>query len=112
MATSGVRKGENEARFRGVNERLERRAAVAAIAPPDGFEIVCECAVEECTERIEISFAEYERVRDNPRAFVVVPGHADPDCERVLSSRDGYEVVEKYGEAGVVAELADPRDDG
>ena len=67
-------------------------------------------AVEECTERIEISFGEYESVRANPRAFVVVAGHADPECERVVAVRDGYEVVEKYGDAGVVAELEDPRD--
>jgi hypothetical protein len=110
MAMSGVRKGANEARFRGVNERLEQRAAVAAMAAPSGFEIVCECAVEECTERIRISFGDYEWVRENPRAFVVVPGHADPECERIVAERDGYEVVEKFGDAGVVAELEDPRD--
>jgi hypothetical protein len=107
MSESDVRKGENEAFFREVNERLEDRAAAATTEPM--FTAVCECAREDCAERIEISFTAYERIRSAPRAFVIVPGHSDPSCERVVSWRADYEIVEKVGDAGGVAEAKDPR---
>ena len=101
-----VRKGTNEAWFRDLNERLEQRAAGNGDTT---FQIVCECAVEECTERIEITMASYEAVRSEAKQFIVAPGHADPACERLVSSEDGYDVVEKFGDAGLVAEVQDPR---
>jgi hypothetical protein len=103
-----ARKGANEAWFREVNERLEGRAAGKPSA--DGtFEIVCECAREECTERIEISFADYEEVRRSPIRFVVVIGHVDPDCEQGVRSTTAYQVVEKFGDAGDLARIENPR---
>ena len=104
-----ARKGANEAWFREVNERLEQRAVDKAEASKP-FEIVCECAREECTERIAISIADYEAVRKSPTAFIVLTGHMDPTCERLVSSTDGFEVVEKFGDAGLVAEIENPRD--
>ncbi len=99
----------NEGWFRDLNERLEHRAAGDA-ALGDRFEIVCECSREECTERITVSFAEYERVRIDAKTFIVLPGHADPTCERIVARREGYNIVEKFGEAGAVAEIENPRD--
>ena len=72
--------------------------------------IVCECAREECTERIPISFAEYELIREKATTFALVPGHHDPSVERVVASQDHYDVVEKFGEAAAVAEVENPRD--
>ncbi len=106
--TREARKGANEAWFRDVNERLEDRAAGQPLR--DGtFEIVCECAREECTERIATSFADYEAVRREPTHFIVLAGHVDPSCERVTSSNPAYDVVEKFGEAGDVARIENPR---
>jgi hypothetical protein len=107
--TRDVRKAANEDWFRELNERLEQRAA-DRMRPNESFEIVCECAREECTERIAIPLPDYEAVRTSPKAFVVVPGHADLTLERIVSSTDTYEVVEKFGEAGLVAETENPRD--
>lgn len=106
--TRASRKGANEAWFREVNERLEDRA-VDKEGLSDRFEIVCECAREDCTERITVAFAEYEAVRRSPTAFIVVPGHVDPDCERVRASTGAYEIVEKFGDAGLVARVENPR---
>ena len=103
------RKGANEAWFREVNERLEERAAGQASAD-DTFEIVCECAREECTARIAISFAAYEDVRRSPTRFVVISGHVDSTCERVAASTSTYDVIEKFGDAGEVARIENPRD--
>ncbi len=107
--TSDAGKGANEDEFRRVNERLEDRAKATAAA--GAFEVVCECDREECNARIAISFSEYERVRATPRTFIVVPGHADLSCERVVTATDRYQVIEKFGAAGAVAEVRDPRDD-
>jgi hypothetical protein len=38
-----------------------------------------------------------------------VPGHDDPEVERVVLQRPDYVVVEKFGEAGRAAESTDPR---
>jgi hypothetical protein len=104
-----LRKGLNESWFRGVNERLEQRAG-DTIGGAEHFELVCECAREECTERIGIDVEVYESIRRHGRAFIVMPGHVDPTCEAVWWSGEGFEVVEKFGEAGVVAEVQNPRD--
>jgi hypothetical protein len=106
MGDREARKGENESWFREVNERLEDRA----LAVEDSrFQVLCECAREECTERILLTIDEYEQVRSSPRSFVVVPGHADSSLERVVSEHDAYEVVEKFGDAGLVAQAEDIR---
>jgi len=106
--TSELRRGMNESLFRQLNERLEQRAVDRG--PEATFEMVCECAREECTIRISILVADYEGVRSEPTKFIVVEGHADPGVERVVDSNDGYEIVEKVGEAAVVAEVENPRD--
>jgi len=110
MTDRAARKGENESWFREVNERLENRALEArGFDPGATLEIVCECAREECTERLAIPLAEYERVRTNPRAFILRPGHAELAYERVLTSGQEYAIVEKDGDAAVAAQAADPR---
>lgn len=103
-----MRRGMNESLFRLLNERLEKRAVERS--PEATLEIVCECAREECTVRIPILVAEYESVRSEPTKFVVVEGHSDASIEQVVDSGDGYEIVEKLGEAALVAEVENPRD--
>jgi hypothetical protein len=103
-----VRKGLNESWFREVNERLEQRAD--AQEPAETFHVLCECDREDCGERIAITFADYERVRADPRAFVVLTSHVDTESEQVVSTRDDYLVVQKIGNAGLVAEIENPRD--
>jgi hypothetical protein len=98
----------NESWFRSLNERLEERAVDDG--PARRFDIVCECAREECTARIGISVPGYEAVRSDATAFIVVPGHTDPSIERVVSANDAYAVVVKIGEAALVAEIENPRD--
>lgn len=106
--TAAARRAMNESWFRVLNERLESRAAERG--DDETFEIVCECAREDCTARIQISLGAYEAVRAEPTAFVVVEGHADPAIERVVEAGTGYEIVEKLGEAAAVATIQNPRD--
>jgi hypothetical protein len=105
----GRRIGENEIIFREVNERLrelgESFSFVSEIA-----EFVCECADTSCTERVQMALPEYEQVRSNPKWFLIIPGHEEPDYERVIERRNVYAVVEKLpgGPAGM-AIRDDPR---
>ena len=106
--TDAERKAQNEVWFRELNERLEARALER---DEDGtsFTVVCECSREECTERMRIAYDVYEEVRSAPTHFILVPGHREPQHERLLDVGDGYEVVEKTGVAGLVAAVEDPR---
>ena len=98
----------NEALFRQVNERLKEVSELLGTAD-SGPEFVCECADEDCTERVRLSLGEYERLRANPRFFVVRTGHEEERIERVVSDRGRYCVVEKVGAPGELAEDTDPR---
>ena len=97
------RLGLNEAIFREVNERLEGVAHHFGLGPAESLDLVCECRKASCVERISISRDEYEAVRADDTHFVLYPGHAELDVERVISSRQGYEIVAKEGPAADVA---------
>ncbi len=101
MDGRAVRKGANENWFREVNERLEARTLERDGAGRQAsFRIVCECVDEECSQRIAISLVDYEQVRANARRFVVRPGHGDASIERVVAVAEGFDIVEKFGDAG------------
>jgi hypothetical protein len=51
-------------------------------------------------------------VRAEPTTFLLAPGRELPGLEQVVERRDGFEVVEKTGEAEEVARETDPRGDG
>jgi hypothetical protein len=104
--------GENESRFRLVNERLRDRAVDAADAVgqhPDSFDILCECADIDCNEKLHVSITTYEWVRSAPARFLIAPGHEVPGSERVVRDVGGIYVVEKFGDARAAASELDPR---
>ena len=99
------RLAKNEAFFRETNELLERDA----VGLGGTFDCICECSVWGCVERLDVTRAEYERVRSHGDRFVVAPGHDDPTIETVVERHPAYLVVEKHGLAGAVARSTDPR---
>jgi hypothetical protein len=101
------RMAENETLFREVNERVE--AIAHQLGPDVPYEFMCECANADCTFRINLSLAEYERVRADPRQFVVLPLHFTPEVERLVLETDTHWIVRKTGEAGEYVEHLDPR---
>jgi hypothetical protein len=101
--------GQNQALFREVNDRIERVSESLQVKS-DQIAILCECGDQTCTERIEISLAEYDRVRAEPTLFFVRAGHEQPDVEEVIERHPGYSVARKR--EGIPADLArelDPR---
>jgi hypothetical protein len=103
------RVGLNEAIFRQVNEQIRSLGDRLGI---DGgtITVICECGDAECTDRIELPLASYERVRDDSLLYVIAKGHEFPEVERVVDTADGYDVVRKQApEAVEIAEETDPR---
>ena len=102
--------GKNEALFREVNERIERVAGSLQLTT-ERLAILCECGDDSCTERIDVTLADYERIRRDSELFFVCRGHEQADVEDIIEQTDDYDVVRK--KAGPAAELAhelDPRD--
>jgi len=101
------RLARNESFFRQVNERIREIAGRHDYAEQ---EFLCECSDPACTERIPLTVLEYEQIRSRPARFVLVPGHAAPELEEVVTREEDHIVVDKVGLAGnIAAELA-PRD--
>ncbi|HLJ21843.1 MAG TPA: hypothetical protein VKU84_16675 [Stellaceae bacterium] len=101
-ARTQERLARNEAFFRQVNERIND---VADGFHNDGgaYHFVCECSDPGCTERIELSLADYEWVRANPARFVLARGHTVPEIEHVVERDGDHVVVEKRGIAARIA---------
>src|SRR3954451_13157664 len=103
-----IRAAKHQSLFREVNERIEALNEEFSRILPIG-EWICECADEECFEPVALTVAEYEAIRAHPARFPVLPGHEQPEVESVVETNDRYLVVEKVGEAEVVASRHDPR---
>ena len=76
---------DNAEVFRGLNERI-------ATFERSRLEIVCECAVENCTEPVLITPVEFHEVRRHRGWYVVRPGHERH--ERVIEEQPSFLVVE------------------
>jgi hypothetical protein len=72
----------NEARFREVNEGINRGHAAGRADEPVAF--VCECSALGCNVLVELTLAEYEAVRADPHRFLLQRGHDTPEVERVM----------------------------
>ena len=101
------RLAKNESLFRTLNENISDLASRLGGREP--FEFICECSTSGCFERLSLTLAEYERVRQDGTHFLLADGHEDIEIEQVVDHRDGYVVVEKDGVAGLVAADDDPR---
>ena len=98
--------GRLQSLFREVNERIDELAEVVDI---QGLIILCECGLPDCAERVTVSRDEYERIRRIPTHFAVLDGHQLPAVERVVERRDGFIVVEKFGESAKAAICSSPK---
>jgi hypothetical protein len=96
---------KNEAVFRAANREIEQASKEAG---EDGvLDVLCECGQESCSSLISLTVADYDSVHSQDDRFVVVPGHENPQIETVVERREGYVVVDKFGEAEEIAEDAE-----
>jgi hypothetical protein len=105
-----ARGARTQALFRDINERVKQINSA--------FEVVlalgdwgCECVDDACTERLYLSYGEYERIRSDPTRFIVMPDdhHVDTTIEDVVERADTYWVVQKRGRAAGLVTAVDPR---
>jgi len=109
MTTREERIGLNEAVFREVNERIQQVADTFNLQE-DQLDLLCECGRAECVDRISMTRAEYEELRSESHQFAIRPGHDEPDVERVIANKNGYDIVQKFrGAPERIAEETDPR---
>jgi hypothetical protein len=99
----------NEARFREINERVERDLEPHRDGPDELLPFVCECGRRRCADAIPLTVAEYERVRADATRFAVVPGHQIESVEDVVEGGDRYFVVRKHPVTHDQVRRSDPR---
>lgn len=95
------RQARNEALVREVNERINALDREAA-GSDDGemFVFHCECGRHGgCVERVRMTLAEYDMVRQQDDRFALAPGHETEGLEHVVDASDRYVVVDKVDEA-------------
>jgi hypothetical protein len=104
-----ARLAENEARFRDINDRVERDLERVLYSPDELLPFVCECARRTCSATIEMKRDEYERVRADSVLFAIAPGHEILDVEDVVSRGERYYMIRKHPETWPIVEESDPR---
>ena len=100
------RNAEIQATYRDVNEGI---ALINAGWEIPTLELLCECGTADCSERVELTSDEYERVRLEPTHFVLRPGHEVESVEHVLRREGDHLVVANHGAAATIARRTDPR---
>jgi hypothetical protein len=97
-----------QALFREVNEQIEQFPEKPRLGERE--RLVCECGNSDCVQQIELTRAEYERVRAHASRFVVALNHENPESESVVEQNERFAVVEIYaGAASQIARETNPR---
>lgn len=60
------------------------------------LQFYCECADENCRQRIGIKLTDYIKAHRKKDTFVVIPGHVTDLIERVVQKKRHYWIVEKF----------------
>ena len=87
-------RARNEAMFRQVNEGIQRGHWPGEEHKPMGFR--CECAKIGCNAIVSMSSGTYERIRDHPQWFLLLPGHELDEIETIvayLTTRGGQVAI-------------------
>jgi hypothetical protein len=93
----------NEAIARQVNEQVEQ-VAERWRRDNEPLEILCECSLGDCTQRLHVPLADYARVREHDARFMLVDDHIVEEIEKRVGEVGDATVVEKLGEGRKVAE--------
>jgi hypothetical protein len=100
---------KNEVVFRDVNERVKQIGDASGDPTNELATFLCECGDAQCLERIGMLPSEYEEVRASPVYFAVVPGHEQPEVERIVRKERRFYILEKLPGEQAVARENDPR---
>ena len=98
MSRSAEQAANNLSTFRRANDRLEAKASELGLGD-EPTPYLCECEDERCMKIVRLSREEYEAIRENPKRFVVLASHQEPE-DLVVQKAARYTVIEKTGETG------------
>ncbi len=99
MSTTEERLAHNQAVFRAANEAIIKNPSERSALRT----FICECGEESCMTAIQLTHADYDALRSNPRHFALARGH-ESEGDSILEERAGYTLVEKLGDAASVVE--------
>ena len=68
------------------------------------IELLCECSLQSCSERVHVTGPEYEEVRSHADRFLLRDEHIVEEIERRVGTAGDATVVEKIGPGRQVAE--------
>lgn len=91
----------NEQLFRDMNNRIkESTKRLLQGAKTDANDVVlrmaCECSDASCLLKIPIDIATFEELHRQEGQYMLVPGHAQRDIEKIVRTHAEYVVVEKF----------------
>lgn len=75
--------------LREVNERI---AEITRRQEESDSGFLCECGRDDCLEIFALSLVDYEAMR-NGDFFIAAPGHCVEGVNRLVESRDGFDVL-------------------
>jgi hypothetical protein len=103
------RVSRNEAMYRAVNREIEQATKGLGEGQHDRLEAICECGEDGCSATLDLTLREYDDAHRQRDRFVVAPGHEDEQIEHVVTRTERFLVVDKFGEAELIAEAEEQR---
>jgi hypothetical protein len=85
--------------FRRINEQVQKLDDHRGRGNGDAIRVICECGTESCIEQIDMTLAEYQRIRADRELFVILPEHDALGVHEVGLGCDRYSVVRARGAA-------------
>jgi hypothetical protein len=80
--------------FREVNTRV---MGINADQEAGQAEFLCECGRKDCIAAITLDLEEFTQVMGEQDVFIVAPDHGVEGVDRLLESREGYDLVTTRG---------------
>jgi len=78
--------------FARANERI--RASAEKYDFQHQVPFLCECSDVTCTGSVRLGLTNYREARASTDAFLLLPGHDDPQVDQIVARGDGYVLVQ------------------
>jgi hypothetical protein len=96
---------ENEVIFQQANKGVAEFVLEGGGSAATVIKFYCECSNLDCRQRIPLTAPDYKKLHKTQRRFIALDGHETPKIEKIVSSHDGFNVIEKFGEIPSVKDI-------
>lgn len=83
----------NQARIRELNDLT--RQGIDSFQSTTSYPVMCECALSECDDMLELPTDDYDAVRSNAGWYVVLPEHTMQAVEEVVEDCGAWWIIRK-----------------